>query len=82
LKCGYPERFAQQALGRNSKAVHHAFSKHAVVTVPSLDDWEKQWKRNSQGMEKPKVVPPDFQAREVAADSVGRESEGGAVGRM
>ncbi|MEY2410607.1 MAG: hypothetical protein QOF48_3277 [Verrucomicrobiota bacterium] len=24
LKCGYPERFAQQALGHNSKAVHHA----------------------------------------------------------
>jgi hypothetical protein len=41
----YPERFAQQALGHNSKAVHHAYSKHAEVTVPSLDDWEKQWKR-------------------------------------
>jgi len=25
LKCGYPERFAQQALGHNSKAVHHAY---------------------------------------------------------
>ena len=32
---GYPERFAQQALGHNSKAVHHAYSKHAEVTVPS-----------------------------------------------
>jgi hypothetical protein len=41
----YPERFAQQALGHNSKAVHYAYSKHAEVTVPSLDDWEKQWKR-------------------------------------
>ncbi len=38
LKCGYPERFAQQALGHNSKAVHHAYSKRAEVTVPSLDD--------------------------------------------
>ena len=46
LQCGYPERFAQQALGHNSKAVHHAYSKHAEVTVPSLDDWEKQWKKN------------------------------------
>ena len=36
LQCGYPERFAQQALGHNSKAVHHAYSKHAEVTVPSL----------------------------------------------
>src|ERR1035437_5059170 len=24
LKCGFPERFAQQALGHNSKAVHRA----------------------------------------------------------
>jgi integrase len=45
LKCGYPERFAQQALGHNSKAVHHAYSKHAEVTVPSLDDWEKGWRK-------------------------------------
>jgi hypothetical protein len=37
----YPERFAQQALRHNSKAVHHACSKHAEGTVPSLDDWEK-----------------------------------------
>jgi integrase len=60
LKCGYPERFAQQALGHNSKAVHHAYSKHAEVTVPSLDDWEKQWKENPQRILKPAVVPVDF----------------------
>ena len=23
---------------------HHAYSKHAEVTVPSLDGWEKGWK--------------------------------------
>lgn len=45
LKCGFPERFAQQALGHNSKAVHHAYAKRAEVTVPSLDDWEKQWSK-------------------------------------
>jgi integrase len=60
LQCGYPERFAQQALGHNSKAVHHAYSKHAEVTVPSLDDWETQWKKNPQGMKSPKVVAVDF----------------------
>ena len=38
LKCGYRDRFARQALERNSKAVHHAYSKHAEVTVPSLDE--------------------------------------------
>ena len=47
LKCGYPERFAQQALGHNSKAVHHAYAKHAEVTVPSLAAWEDQWQKKS-----------------------------------
>jgi hypothetical protein len=45
INAHYPERVAQQALGHNSKAVHHAYSKHAEVMVLSLDDWEKQWKR-------------------------------------
>lgn len=40
--CGYPERFAQEALGHNSKAVHRAYAKRAEVTVPSLDDFERQ----------------------------------------
>jgi integrase len=63
LKCGYPERFAQQALGHNSKAVHHAYAKHAEVTVPSLDDWEKEWKKDPQGLRQAKVVTLDFQTR-------------------
>ncbi len=67
LQCGYLERFAQQALGHNSKAVHHAYSKHAEVTVPSLDDWEKQWKKNPQAMEKPTVVAVDFHAEQPSA---------------
>lgn len=74
LKCGYPERFAQQALGHNSKAVHHAYSKAAEVTVPCLDDWEKEWKRNPQGMEKPKVVPVNFQAQPAAQAASGAEA--------
>jgi len=45
---GFPERFAQQALGHNSKAVHHACSKHAEVTVPSLADWEKEWTEKAE----------------------------------
>jgi hypothetical protein len=48
LKCGFPERFAQQALGHNSKAVHRAYAKHTEVTVPSLADWEKDWQKNAQ----------------------------------
>jgi len=69
LQCGYPERFAQQALGHNSKAVHHAYSKHAEVTVPSLDDWEKQWKKNPQAVEQPKVVAVNFQAPQSSASA-------------
>jgi integrase len=62
LKCGYPERFAQQALGHNSKAVHHAYSKHAEVTVPSLDDWEKEWGKNSQRNVQAKLLRVDFRS--------------------
>jgi len=29
--CGYPERFAQEALGHNSKAVHRAYAKRALM---------------------------------------------------
>jgi len=38
---GYPERFAQEALGHNSKAVHRAYARKAKVTLPSLEDYEK-----------------------------------------
>lgn len=38
----YPERFAQAALGHNSKAVHRAYAKHAKVVLPSLASFEKK----------------------------------------
>ena len=38
---GYPERFAQMALGHNSKAVHRAYARKAQVTLPPLEDYEK-----------------------------------------
>ncbi len=69
LKCGYPERFAQQALGHNSKAVHHAYSKHAEVTVPSLDDWEKEWQKNPQRSAQPKLLPVDFRSPQLVASA-------------
>ena len=40
--CGYPERFAQAALGHNSKAVHRAYAKNAEVLIPSLEDYEQK----------------------------------------
>jgi integrase len=39
-KAGYPERFAQQALGHNSKAVHRAYARNAVVELPCLSEYE------------------------------------------
>jgi len=39
---GYPERFAQEALGHNSKAVHRAYAKRALVKIPSLEDYAKR----------------------------------------
>jgi len=39
---GYPERFAQEALGHNSKAVHRAYAKKAQVILPALEDFEKK----------------------------------------
>ena len=40
--CGYPERFAQEALGHNSKAVHRAYAKRALMKLPSLEDYEQR----------------------------------------
>lgn len=41
-EAGYPERFAMQALGHTSKAVHRAYSKKAQVVLPPLEDYEKR----------------------------------------
>jgi hypothetical protein len=39
---GYPERFAQEALGHNSKAVHRAYAKRALMKIPSLEQYEHE----------------------------------------
>jgi integrase len=44
--CGYPERFAQEALGHNSKAVHRAYSRKAHVVLPTLEDFERRLAEN------------------------------------
>lgn len=58
---GYPERFAQEALGHNSKAVHRAYAKKALVSLPSLEAYEK--------MAKESIVPfpggPDAEKKEA-----------------
>jgi len=37
-----PERYAQVALGHASRAVHRAYARGAVVTVPSLETYEEK----------------------------------------
>jgi len=39
--CGYPQRFAQEALGHNSRAVHEAYAKGALIILPPLDEYEQ-----------------------------------------
>jgi len=41
-QCGYPERFAQEALGHNSKAVHRAYARKAKIKLPALEVYEKR----------------------------------------
>jgi integrase len=38
--CGYPQRFAQSALGHGSRAVHEAYARGAEVVCPALDEYE------------------------------------------
>jgi hypothetical protein len=43
---GYPERFAQESLGHNSKAVHRAYARKAQVLLPALEDFERGHRQN------------------------------------
>lgn len=40
-RAGYPERFAQAALGHESRAIHHSYARQAQVQCPALDDYEQ-----------------------------------------
>jgi len=44
---GYPEHFAQEALGHNSKAVHRAYAKRALRKLSSLEEYEQRAAENS-----------------------------------
>jgi hypothetical protein len=42
--CGYPERWAQNALGHKSRAVHQAYAKGGIAICPPLDEFERRAK--------------------------------------
>jgi integrase len=56
-KAGYPERFAQEALGHNSKAVHRAYARKAQVELPPLAEYEKHRAMFVEGKIAPEPVP-------------------------
>lgn len=58
--CGYPERFAQESLGHDSKAVTRAYARKAKVKLPSLEAYE-----NRAG--ETEIIPLSFQ-QGMAAD--------------
>ncbi len=49
MACAYPERWAQSALGHNSRAVHQAYAKGAHVTCPPLEEFEHKIIRLPEG---------------------------------
>lgn len=59
-QCGYPERFAQEALGHNSKAVHRAYARQAKMELPSLEEYETARRRVKAGT--PAIVPCETQS--------------------
>lgn len=77
---GYPERFAQQALGHNSKAVHRAYARHAKVVLPSLASYEKQAReQNIVPFPKPQVEQPlPNNERSSLTESIGKNSSASA----
>jgi hypothetical protein len=48
-EAGYPERFAMQALGHASTAVHRAYAKKAQIVLPPLENYEAA-RRNAPAM--------------------------------
>jgi len=45
--CGYPQRFAQEALGHSSRAIHEAYAKGAFVICPPLDAYDAHFREDS-----------------------------------
>jgi len=63
-RAGYPERFAQEALGHNSKAVHRAYAKHAQVTLPSPEKYERAATQEN-------IIPMGLQTGSAVSEKAG-----------
>ena len=65
--CGFPERFAQEALGHGSKAVARAYAKKAKVLIPCLDEYEQKIVQLNAA----KATPTAHSEQEQTAQAVG-----------
>ena len=70
-KAGYPRRYAEEALGHNSKAVHAAYASKAQVVVPPLEEYE-------EAMMKKKIMPVEFRSTEAPQASEATTATAGA----
>ena len=65
-KAGYPERWAQVALGHNSKAWARYYSKGAEVVLPSLETWKADQSNVVAVQFPPPVTAPAVDSAKVA----------------
>jgi len=65
--CGYPQRFGQEALGHNSKAVHRAYARKAQVVLPPLEEYERKLTKSKivklERFQKTETTSPNLPAR-------------------
>jgi len=61
---GYPERYAMEALGHKSNAVHRTYARNAQVQLPALEEYESERLRK-------KVIPLPFAEGEPRTGSHG-----------
>lgn len=59
-EAGYPERWAQQALGHGSKAVHRAYARKAEATVPTPEAWLKEIEAKAHKEAEEKTIQVEF----------------------
>ncbi|NBQ68893.1 MAG: hypothetical protein EBU46_08700 [Nitrosomonadaceae bacterium] len=72
-KAGYPERFAQEALGHNSKAVHRAYARKAQVVIPTLEEYEQKMAATAPHGDCPGGICSGVSPHHYAASSSGTE---------
>jgi len=70
-EAGYPERWAQQALGHGSKAVHRAYARKAQATVPTPEAWLKEIEARAHKEAEEKTIKVEFVSPTASAQALG-----------